>query len=76
MNEHEIGEWIFNKPGEMKYGSLWGFQNVELIIPKETLTENVQLIKFEFPNAISPNELELSEDGRDLALAVHSIMID
>lgn len=76
VNEHEIGEWFFDKPGEMNFGSLYGFQNKELFIPKEILVDDEQLIKFEFPDAISPNELGLSEDSRNLALAVHSIMID
>ena len=57
---------LFNKPE---------VQEKSVIIPHEVLNEGVQNITFVLPDAKSPYSLGLSDDGRELALAVRSIVI-
>lgn len=66
VNDYQIGEWCFN-------GS--NVQEKSIIIPHETLNDRVQYITFDLPDAKSPKNLGLSEDGRTLALAVRSIVV-
>ncbi len=47
----------------------------EFVIPKEYLLDGELLLRFEFPNAISPKELGISEDSRVLALAMKSLTL-
>lgn len=68
VNGHYVGEWVFDQPG---------IQQKEVIIPNALLPEQeILYIAFELPDAVSPKDLGRSEDGRDLALAVHSMVID
>jgi phosphoglycerol transferase len=67
VNNHPVGNWIFDKPD---------VQEKSIIIPHGLLNEEVQYITFELPDAKSPLSLGLSDDGRELALAVRSIVID
>jgi hypothetical protein len=76
VNGQHVGELVFDQPGTWKSGSLYGFQEREIGIPHDALGGGVQYIVFELPDAMSPKELGISEDKRDLALAIHSIVID
>ncbi len=76
VNGQQVGELIFDQPGTWVSGSLYGFQEKKITIPHDVLKEGIQYLIFELPDAISPKELGISEDGRDLALAVRSIIID
>lgn len=68
INKKEIGDWVLDKPG---------VQKKSIIIPHEVLSdEMIQYIILELPGAISPNELGQSDDTRNLALAVRSIIIE
>jgi len=67
VNEHCIGEWVVDQPG---------IQEKTIVIPYNALEGKIQYIAFELPDAASPKDLGLSEDERELALAVHSIVID
>lgn len=66
VNEHQVGEWSFDQAGT---------QEKTIVIPHAVLVEEMQHIAFELPDAVSPKSLGLSEDGRDLALAVRSMVI-
>lgn len=67
VNEHQIGEWLFNRPG---------IQEKTITIPHDMLEGEIQYIAFGLPDAVSPKDLGQSEDKRDLALAVRSMVID
>ncbi len=67
VNEHQIGEWLFDQPGA---------QEKTITIPHDVLEEKVQYITFGLPDAVSPKDLGHSEDERELALAVHSMIIE
>lgn len=67
VNEHQVGEWLFDQPGA---------QEKTVTIPHDILEDEIQYIAFGLLDAVSPKDLGQSEDGRDLALAVRSIMID
>ncbi|WP_250986462.1 sulfatase-like hydrolase/transferase [Methanoculleus oceani] len=67
VNEHWVGEWLFDQPGT---------QEKTVLIPHNVLEGEIQYIAFEFPDATSPKDLGRSEDERDLAIAVHSMEIE
>ena len=67
VNEHQVGEWLFDQPG---------VQEKTITIPHDLLESEIQYIAFGLPDAVSPKDLGRSEDGRDLALAVRSMVID
>lgn len=52
-----------------------GRENKEIIIPGEYIKNNELFLLFEFPDAVSPKELGVNEDARELALAMQSIII-
>ncbi|MCP1714725.1 hypothetical protein J2T58_000565 [Methanocalculus alkaliphilus] len=67
VNGQKIGEWVYDTPG---------LQEKSILIPQWALSDDeIQYITFELPDAMSPRELGQSEDGRDLALAVRSMVI-
>jgi hypothetical protein len=67
VNGHRVGEWIFDQPT---------IQEKTIVIPHVVLENDVLHIALELPDAKSPYDLERSEDPRDLALAVRSMVIE
>ena len=67
VNEHQIGEWLFNRPG---------IQEKTITIPHDMLEGEIQYIAVGLPDAVSPKDLGQSEDKRDLALAGRAMVID
>lgn len=48
-------------------------EKFSFVIPKESIQDGLLMLKFHFPDAISPKELGTGADGRELALALNSI---
>ena len=68
---------IISVGGQLIYESvLQGSGIIEFIIPHDLLENDILEINFEFPNAISPAELNLSSDIRRLALAFTQMRIE
>lgn len=52
-----------------------GYEQKQIIIPKEYVEDGVLDLAFEFPNAISPVEIGYSEETREIALCMYSMCI-
>lgn len=61
---NKLGEWDISSGG-----------NYMIKIPKNYITNNLLEIMFELPNAVSPMELNVSNDKRTLGIAVQSISL-
>ncbi len=63
-NGNKLGEWDISSGG-----------NYMIKIPKEYITNTLLELIFELPNAVSPMELNVSDDTRSLGIAVQSISL-
>jgi hypothetical protein len=66
LNKHELGNYSFTQSQP---------QDMEFLIEPDYLNEQVQYLTFYFPDAISPLELGISGDSRDLAIALLSFTL-
>ena len=65
VNGIELEQWIFETPG---------FREKALVIPSKSFLEsNFLLITFRMPTAVSPHQIGLSNDERQLGIAVQAI---
>jgi hypothetical protein len=53
-----------------------GWQNITMVIPHNYFEEEIQRITFDLPDAISPNDLGISTDGRKLGIAVRTLSLN
>ena len=65
FNDTLAGTWEVKNPGEYSMG-----------IPKSMLQGDILEIVFYLPNAVSPKELGINEDNRQLAIALQSLVIE
>ena len=63
LNRHKLGDYSFLQDQS---------QNLDFLIPASYLNEQVQYITFDFPDAISPSKLGISDDSRNLAIGLSS----
>lgn len=66
-NESLVDERIFTEGGK---------QEQSVVIPNEFIVDGMLYLTFQMPNAISPLELDISEDSRMLGINVSSIVIN
>jgi len=52
-----------------------GSKKINILIPNEWLKGPKLIIDFELPNAISPKKLGISEDSRELGIALQSLTL-
>ena len=67
---------ISNKDKVLYEGTITGAESVEFLVPKECIVDNKLLLDLEYPDAISPMELGVNEDPRQLAFALISMCIE
>lgn len=67
VNGHEVGKWVITDSA---------VKEQEVVIPKNILDYSLMEIVFELPDAVSPKEVGLSEDGRTLGIAVQSVTLN
>lgn len=67
MNEQEVGKWLINDAG---------YQQKSLLIPKELINSSIINLTFEFPDAVSPKELNITNDPRIASIAMVSITLN
>ena len=70
MNGKHAGNWVITREG-----GKWRFQEQTIHIPNSLINDEKITLTFELPDAISPAELGMSKDVRELALAVASIVL-
>jgi len=66
LNKYELGNYSFIQHE---------LQNLEFKIPSNYLNEQEQYLTFNFPDAISPSDLGISSDPRNLAIALSSFSL-
>ncbi len=80
----EIG-WILGESQRLKISNagkvlyeetITGTRNIEFLIPKEYIADNNLFLDLEYPDAITPKELGINEDPRQLAFALISMCIE
>jgi len=64
VNGKRLGEWDVAADGEYK-----------IKIPKEYIKNSLSEVSFEMPGAVSPQELNISNDARSLGVAMRSIIL-
>jgi len=67
INDKPTDQWVFSEGGQ---------QEKTILIPKDLLSQGRLNIVFETPDAKSPKELGISEDTRELAIAIYSITMN
>ena len=67
INDKPIDQWLFSEGGQ---------QEKTILIPKDLLSQGKLNIVFETPDAKSPKELGISEDARELAIAIYSMTMN
>ena len=67
INGESLGDWLIEEQG---------LQQKKIIIPKNRITTTPINLTFQFPDAVSPMEMNISNDARTLALAMASIVLD
>jgi hypothetical protein len=67
LNKNELGSYLFSQPQT---------QQMDFLIYPEYLNEQVQYLTFDIPDAISPWELGISKDSRNLGIALSSFTVN
>jgi hypothetical protein len=66
MNEHKLQDVLLTSD----------MQKLTIAIPRNYSEKEIQRIKFDLPNAISPSELGISADGRTLGIGVSTLSMN